>query len=100
MLNNSLLGAIPVCREVAQAIVGHRYTPTPLAKLMAAGWLPAPLCERLGVTAGRQPERRLERLLRMAHWGFRMLHPGLRYAPAYYEALRRMAVSEGEKGPV
>ncbi len=100
MLNGNLLGAMPVCREVAQAIVCHRYTPTPLAKLMAAGWLPAPLCERLGVTAGRHPERRLGRLLSMAHWGYRMLPPGLRYAPAYYQALRRIALSEGEKGPV
>lgn len=100
MLNGSLLGSLPVCREMAQAIIRHRYTPTPLAKLLAAGWLPAPLCERLGVSVARRPQQRLERLLRMADWGYRGLPPGLRYAPAYYQALRRIARAEGAKGPM
>lgn len=100
MLHSDLLGATPVCREVAQAIVGHRYTPTPLAKLLAAGWLPAALCERLAVTAGRYPEKRLARLLRVAQAGYRLLPPGLRYSPAYYQALRRIAVAKGSRGPM
>lgn len=99
MLNGTLLGSTPVCRDMAQAILRHRFTPTGLARLLAAGWLPEPLCTRLGIEAGYRPAYRLQRLVRFVRALYRLLPPRLRYAPAYYQALRRIALAEGRPAP-
>jgi uncharacterized protein (DUF2236 family) len=99
ILHAPLLGSAPVCRDLAAAIVYHKYSPARLSKLLAAGWLPGPLSERLGIMV-RQPERRLRRLLRFANAGYRLLPPGLRYAPAYYQAMDRIARSKGKRPPL
>jgi uncharacterized protein (DUF2236 family) len=99
MLHSDLLGSSPVCRELADAIVYHRFSPAPLSKLLAAGWLPDPLSARLGVTT-RQPQSRLRRLLRGVQAGYRLLPRGLRYSPAYYQAQARLARSRGARPPL
>lgn len=96
ILNGDLLGSTPVCREMAQAIVRHPRAPKKWAALFAAGWLPAPLCQRLGIEAGENPEIRLEKWLRRFGRFYRFLPGWLRYNPAYHQAKYRIAKAEGE----
>lgn len=96
MLKGDLLGSTPVCREMAQAIVRHPRAPKKWAALLAAGWMPAPLCGRLGIEAGEQPEARLEKWLRRFGRVYRLLPGGLRYNPAYHQAQYRIARAEGK----
>ncbi len=95
MLNSELLGSTPACRAMAQAIVRHPKAPGRWADLLAAGWLPAPLCERLGISAGPDSERRLTKLLRRSRRIYNLLPRTLRYNPAYHQACFRIARSNG-----
>ena len=95
-LNSDLLGSTPVCREMAQAIVRHPRAPKRTANLLAAGWLPAPLCERLGIEVGANPAPRLEKWLRRFGWFYRFIPSWLRYNPAYHQAKYRIAKAEGK----
>lgn len=99
MLNGPLLGSAAVCREQVAAVVQHRYSPGSLAQLMAAGWMPAPLAARLGLSAGPDPAHRLERLIKVLGFLYRLLPRGLRYSPAYHQAMRRIARSQGGREP-
>lgn len=96
MLNGNLLGATESCREMAGAIIRHPRSPERLASLFAAGWLPAPLCERLGIDAGANPEKRLVKLLRRVSRLYSLLPRSLRYNPAYHQARYRMARAAGK----
>jgi uncharacterized protein (DUF2236 family) len=99
MLAGDRLGATETCREVAQAIICHPRSPERLARLLAAGWLPGPLCERLGIDAGNNPEVRLKNLLGRVRWWYRLL-PRMRFNPAYWQAKGRIAEANGTFGPV
>jgi len=96
ILDGDLLGSTPVCREMAQAIVQHPRAPKRLANLLAAGWLPAPLCGRLGIQTGENPEIRLGKWLRRFGRLYRFIPGWLRYNPAYHQAQYRIAKSEGK----
>jgi uncharacterized protein (DUF2236 family) len=96
LLNSELLGSAPVCRDMAQAIVRHPRAPKRWASLFTAGWLPAPLCERLGIDAGGNPEIRLEKWVRRFGRIYRFLPGGLRYNPAYHQAKYRIAKAKNE----
>ncbi len=94
-LDGPLLGSAETCRAMTHAILHHPRSPEKLASLFAAGWLPAPLCERLGIDAGAGPVARLERLLRNLSWLYRLIPRPLRYNPAYHQARYRIAKAEG-----
>ncbi len=100
MLNSPLLGSTANTYEVAQSILQHRFTPTRLANLLAAGGLPEPLAGRLGVKTPRHYERRFARLLKIVRGVYRLIPSGLRYTPAYYQASRRIARAEGKHEPL
>ena len=100
MLHSPLLGSSPNAREVAQAILQHRFTPTALANLLAAGGLPEPLALRLGVQLPTNYTVRFERWLKMVRLVYGLLPRGLRYSPAYHQALRRIARAEGKREPL
>ncbi len=95
-LDGDLLGSTPVCHEMAQAIVRHPRAPKRLANLLAAGWLPAPLCKRLGIQTGENPEIRLGKWLRRFGRLYRFIPGWLRYNPAYHQAKYRIVKSEGK----
>lgn len=97
ILESDWLGAHPICRDVAQAIVQHRYAPKRLANLLATGWLPAPLCERLGLNIEQDAELKLARWFRRFYWFYRLIPRALRYGPAYHQAHYRIAKAMGEK---
>ncbi len=96
ILHSELLGSTPVCREMAKAILQHPRAPKRLANLLAAGWLPAPLCGRLGIQTGENPEIRLEKWLRRFGRLYRFVPGWLRYNPAYHQAKYRIAKAEGK----
>ena len=96
ILNSELLGSAVLCRDMAQAIVRHPRAPKKLAALLAAGWLPAPLCQRLGIDAGKNPELRLEKWVRVIGRLFGILPGWLRYNPAYHQAQYRIAKTSGK----
>jgi uncharacterized protein (DUF2236 family) len=96
-LNEDFLGSALVCREMAGAIVQHPRAPKRLANLLAAGWLPAPLCARLGLPTGDNVGARLEKWLRIFGLFYRFLPRGLRYNPAYHQAQARIARAKGAR---
>lgn len=96
MLTSDLLGSTPTCRDVAQAIVRHPRAPKKLFALLAAGWLPAALCQRLGIVGGPNPEIRLDHWLRRIGRVYRILPCWLRCNPAYHQAKYRIAKAGGE----
>jgi len=100
MLEADLLGSSPVSRELTESIVNHKYAYAPLAKLMTVGWLPGPVCERLGIQVSYQPAARWARFLRWFKRLYRLLPRHLRYTPAYYQALHRIAIAEHKPAPV
>lgn len=100
MLHSPLLGSTANTHAVAQSILEHRWTPTKIANLLAAGGLPEPLATRLGVGIPPTPERRFERLLKITRLIYALLPRRLRYSPAYYQALRRIAKATGKREPL
>ncbi len=97
MLDGDLLGSTEVCREMSLAIVQHKFSMESLATLLSAGWLPEPLCRRIGLkTSSKQPGR-FEFLMKTVRYFYRFAPAGLRYSPAYHQALRRIALAEGRK---
>ena len=100
MLHGPVLGSTSTTHEVAQAILQHRWTPTGLANLLAAGGLPEPLARRLGVQVPRNHIARFARWLQLVRGVYRLLPRRLRYSPAYYQALRRIAQAEGKRVPL
>ncbi len=100
MLHSPLLGSTPSTREVAQAILHHRLTPTKMANLLAAGGLPEGLAQRLGIPLSANYPVRFERFLKFVRGFYRLLPRRLRYSPAYYQALLRIAQAEGKPGPI
>ncbi|MFN0216013.1 MAG: oxygenase MpaB family protein [Saprospiraceae bacterium] len=97
MLDSDLLGSTDTCREVAQSIVNHPKAPKRLANLLATGWLPVPLCARLGIPVHKNAEAKLARFLRRYLWYYRLIPKTLRWSPAYHQAHYRIAVATGEK---
>lgn len=100
MLHSPLLGSTPNTYEVAQSILQHRFTPTKMANLLAAGGLPEPLFLRLGVKPPKNHARRFARFLKIVRGVYRLIPRRLRYSPAYYQALRRIARAEGTPEPL
>lgn len=99
MLHSDLLGSTQACHDIAQAIVRHPKAPGKWLDRFAAGWMPAPLCARLGITTRPDSEQRLARLFRRAHQLFRLIPRALRYNPAYHQAMARIARAEGAQAP-
>ncbi len=97
MLDGDVLGSTSACREVALSIVEHRYMPKKLANLLAAGWLPAPLCERLGIKVRMGATEKLQRFLRRSLWFYRLIPNVLRWSPSYFQAQFRIARAQGRK---
>ena len=97
MLQGSLLGSYPVCKEVAQAIVMHPRVPRQRVRLMAAGWLPSALCARLGIETRPDDAARLERWLTKCHRWMQWIPRALRYAPSYHQAKFRIARASGKR---
>ena len=97
MLEGEVLGSTDTCREVAQAIVQHPRAPKKLANLLAAGWLPAPLCQRLGIGVRADTEEKLGRWLRRVVWAYRLIPKGMRWNPAYHQAQFRIARAQGRR---
>lgn len=95
ILHGPLPGSTEACIQMTRAILYHRHAPKKLANLFAAGWLPAPLCARLGIDAGEVPAARLEKLLHRIRWTYRLLPRSLRYNPAYHQARYRIAKAAG-----
>jgi len=100
MLHSPLLGSTTTTGEVAQAILQHRFTPTALANLLAAGGLPEPLAQRLGIQVPHNYPVRFARWLKMVRVVYRLVPRWLRYSPAYYQALRRIAQAAGKREPL
>lgn len=100
MLDGDLLGSTPACRAVAQAIVRHPKAPGKWADFLAAGWIPAPLCERLGVVTGPGSTPKLDKFLRRARRVYALIPRTLCYSPAYHQARYRIARSEGTTPPM
>lgn len=100
MLHGPLLGSTPTTREVAQAILQHRFTPTALANLLAAGGLPEALAQRLGIQTPLHHTLRFARWLKIVRRVYRLLPRRLRYSPAYYQALHRIAKAEQRPSPL
>jgi len=96
ILKGELLGSAPTCRDMAQAIVRHPRAPKKMAALFAAGWLPAPLCRRLGIDAGENPAARMDKWLGRISRLYQWLPGWLRYNPAYHQAQYRIAKATGE----
>jgi len=99
MLEGDLLGSTDTCREVAQSIVQHPRAPKRLANLLATGWLPEPLCARLGIPVRPEATAKLERFLRRYLWTYRLIPKILRWSPSYHQALYRIAIAQGERPP-
>ena len=97
MLEGDLLGSTDTCRSVAQSIVQHPRAPKNLANLLATGWLPAPLCARLGIPVHPNAEARLTRFHRRYFRVFTLIPRKLRWAPAYHQAQYRIAVAQGKR---
>lgn len=97
ILNAPWLGAAPACRDMAQAIVRHPRAPKRWAALFAAGWMPPLLCRNLGIDAGLEPEQRLAKWMRRFGYFYRLLPGGLRYNPAWHQAMCRIARANGQR---
>ncbi|MFN0174576.1 MAG: oxygenase MpaB family protein [Saprospiraceae bacterium] len=96
MLEGDLLGSTDTCRQVAQSIILHPKAPKKLANLLATGWLPAPLCTRLGIPVSIEATAKLERFLRRYWRVYRLIPKALRWSPAYHQAHYRIAIAQGE----
>lgn len=100
MLNSDVLGSSPVSNEMAQGIIHHRFSYAPLAKLLTVGWLPEPLCIRLGIRVNYPVATRWAGLLFWVKLLYKCLPRRLRYSPAFYQALHRIAKAEHRPAPV
>jgi len=96
MLEGDVLGSTDTCRDVAQSIIQHPKAPKKLANLSATGWLPEPLCARLGIPVHKDATARLERFLRRYLWFYRLIPKTLRWSPSYHQAHYRIAMARGE----
>jgi len=99
MLDGELLGSTDTCRQVAQSIVQHPRAPKKLANLLATGWLPEPLCVRLGIAVSPDADAKLARFLRRYLWVYRLIPKILRWSPSYHQAIYRIAIAQGTRPP-
>jgi len=99
MLDGELLGSTDTCRQVAQSIVQHPRAPKKLANLLATGWLPEPLCVRLGIAVSPDADAKLARFLRHYLWVYRLIPKILRWSPSYHQAIYRIAIAQGTRPP-
>lgn len=97
MLEGNVLGSSDICREVAQSIVQHRYMPKRLANLLVAGWLPGPLCARLGLETSPAAAAKQARFFKRFYWFYRWMPGALRWCPAYHQARYRIVQAAGER---
>ncbi len=95
-LQTDLLGSSSSCREVAQSIVRHPYAPKKLANLLAVGWMPAKLADRLGLQTDANSSAALKRLLRRVFLVYRLIPKSLRWCPSYHQAHYRIARASGK----
>lgn len=95
MLAGDVLGSTDTCREVAQAIVQHPRAPKKLANLLAAGWLPAPVCQRLGIAVAANADVKLAQWVGRVAWAYHLIPKSLRWNPAYHQAQFRIAKAQG-----
>lgn len=97
MLEGDILGSTDTCRAVAQSIVQHPRAPKKLANLLATGWLPDPLCDRLGIPVCKDSTIKLERFLQRYLRTYRLIPKMLRWSPSYHQANYRIAMARGER---
>lgn len=95
-LHQDLLGCSVACREVAQSIVRHPYAPKKLANLLAAGWLPTKLADRLGLQTNANSSIALKRLLKRVFLVYRLIPKSIRWCPSYHQAHYRIARASGK----
>jgi uncharacterized protein (DUF2236 family) len=94
-----ILGSQPISIELAQSIVFHRLVPQPLGRLLAIGWLPDSLCERLQLHRSAHDRQRLERTTLPRLYRVLLALPKfIRYAPAWHQGRYRIALAEGRMG--
>jgi uncharacterized protein (DUF2236 family) len=96
MLQNPILGSSPVSRELTDSIVHHFRILQGPARLFASAWLPAPLCERLGLPDAVRSEKKMNRLLPVIRFMYKLLPAPIRFAPAYHQAMFRIAKVTGQ----
>lgn len=97
VVESDLLGSNHSCREVAQAILQHPKAPNKLALLLASGWLPTPICERLGIPKTADAAARMERFLSRFLRIYRLIPSAIRWNPSYHQARYRISKVTGEK---
>jgi uncharacterized protein (DUF2236 family) len=97
MLHSQGLGSTDTCREVAQSIVRHRYMPERMADLLLAGWLPGPLCARLGIATKPSSEAKSARFFKRFVWFYARIPGFLRWCPAYHQARYRIVQAVGKR---
>jgi uncharacterized protein (DUF2236 family) len=90
MLEGDLLGSTPECRAMSDAIMTHRLAIRPLFRLLAAGGLPTALAQRLGIRTRPDDHRRCARLLRRLMYLTTCMPKGLRFNPAWHQAMYRV----------
>lgn len=93
-----LLASTSEGSQLAKAILEHKLVWRPLGRLLALGWLPDDLCQRLGIQVGPRSRPRFTRLLKTLAWCYRLSPRGLRYNPAWHQALYRIRRAE-ERSP-
>ncbi len=94
---DGVMGQVGTSATLAQSIVFHKWVPQPMGRLLAIGWLPDFLCERLQLQVNTADRPRFERLVRRTSRGIFWLPLWLRTTPAWYQAMHRVARSEGRK---
>lgn len=97
MLHGPVLGAAPVCREVAQAILQHPRTPKRLANWLASAGMPLPLCTKLGIRFQPDAARQWSLWMPRLYPVYQLLPTILRWAPAYHQAMYRISVDAGRR---
>jgi uncharacterized protein (DUF2236 family) len=96
-----ILGSQPISTDLAQSIVFHRLVPQPLGRLLAIGWLPDWLCERLQLQVIPHDRQRFERTTLPRLYRVLLVLPRfIRYAPAWHQGRYRIALAEGRPRPL
>jgi uncharacterized protein (DUF2236 family) len=100
MLDSDLLGSSDTSREMTDSVVNHFWVIAPLAGWFGSAWLPAPLSRRLGLPDQGRSARIVARLFRVILAMYRLLPRGMRYAPAYHQAMDRIATARQDHRPM
>jgi uncharacterized protein (DUF2236 family) len=100
MLEGGVLGSTETSRELTQSVVDHFWVIAPLARTFGSAWLPAALSQKLGLPDQVRAERRAGRWFGVIRALYRLLPGPLRYAPAYHQAMYRIAEARKQGRPL